>query len=151
MCPSGATYMSIRGLLFQWASAIKIKRSVLVLCKADIISFKNNLFYPWYSWAIAEWALHNNQSLTLTLYLNWVSEWVIVVKRQFSNCLGLSWRNQVGVQLLLCYIIFVSFSSNTNGATGAIYIFSSYLQGRYELNIPSRHHDLIVAEYMGHK
>jgi hypothetical protein len=80
-----------------------------------------------------------------------MSEWVIVVKRQLSHCLGFSWREQVGVQLLLCCIIFVSFSSNTNGATGAIYIFSSYSQGLYQLNIPSRHHDLTIAEYMGHK
>ena len=54
------------GLLFQWASTINIQLIVLVLYKADliIISLKINLFSPWYSWTIAEWALNNNHSLT---------------------------------------------------------------------------------------
>jgi hypothetical protein len=44
--------MSIYGLLFQWDSTIKIQLSVLVYNKADliIISWKINLFSPWYSW-----------------------------------------------------------------------------------------------------
>jgi hypothetical protein len=42
--------MSIRGLLFQWASTIKIQLSVLVWYKADLISLKIILFLPWYSW-----------------------------------------------------------------------------------------------------
>jgi hypothetical protein len=48
--------ISIRGLLFQWVSTIKIQLSVLVQYKADliIISLKINLFSPWYSWTIAE-------------------------------------------------------------------------------------------------
>jgi hypothetical protein len=45
--------MSTRGLLFQWASTIKIQLSVLVWYKADliiiIISLKINLLSPWYS------------------------------------------------------------------------------------------------------
>jgi hypothetical protein len=59
--------MSIRGLLFQWASTIKkIYLSELVKYKADlmIISLKINLFSPRYSWKIAELALINNLSLT---------------------------------------------------------------------------------------
>ena len=58
--------MSIRGLLFQWASTIKIQLSVFVYYKADliVISLKINLFSPWYSWKIAELALNNNRSLT---------------------------------------------------------------------------------------
>ena len=58
--------MSTRGLLFQWASNIKIIFSVLVKNKADliIISLKINLFSPWNSWKIAELALNNNHSLT---------------------------------------------------------------------------------------
>jgi hypothetical protein len=32
-----------------------------------IISLKNNLFLPWYSWKIAELALNNNHSLTHSL------------------------------------------------------------------------------------
>ena len=48
--------MSIRRLLFQWTSTIKIQLSMLVFCKADliIISLKINLFSPLYSWKIAE-------------------------------------------------------------------------------------------------
>jgi hypothetical protein len=61
--------ISIRGLLFQWASTIKIQLSVLIWYKADliIISLKINLFSPWYSWKIAELALKNNHSLTQNL------------------------------------------------------------------------------------
>ena len=56
--------MSIRGLLFQWAITIKIKLSMLVLYKADlVISLKINLFLPWYSWKISELALNNNHIL----------------------------------------------------------------------------------------
>jgi hypothetical protein len=59
--------MPTRGLLFQWASIMKIQRSVLVQYKADliIISLKINLLSPWYSWKIAELALNNNHSITL--------------------------------------------------------------------------------------
>jgi hypothetical protein len=51
--------MSARRLLFQWASTIKIKLSMLVWYKADfiIISLIINLFLPWYSGKIAELAL----------------------------------------------------------------------------------------------
>ena len=61
--------MSIRGLLFQWPSTIKIQLSVLVQYNADliIISLKINLFSPWYSWKIAELALNNNHTLSLLL------------------------------------------------------------------------------------
>jgi hypothetical protein len=48
-------YMTIRGVLFQWASTIKIH--------VIIISLKINLFSSWYSWKIAELALNNNYSL----------------------------------------------------------------------------------------
>jgi hypothetical protein len=55
-------YMSTHGLLFQWASTIKIQLSVLVCNKEVliIISLKINLFSSWYSWKIA--ALNNNHS-----------------------------------------------------------------------------------------
>ena len=58
--------MFTRGLLFLWASTLKIQLSVLVQNKANliIISLKINLFSPWYSWKIAELALNNNHSLT---------------------------------------------------------------------------------------
>ena len=58
--------MSIRVLLFQWASTIKFRLSVLVYYKADLIfiSLKMNLFTPRYCWKIAELALKNNHSLT---------------------------------------------------------------------------------------
>ena len=55
------------GLLFQWASTIKIQLSMLVQNKANpiiIISLKINLFSPYYSWTIDELALSNNHSLT---------------------------------------------------------------------------------------
>jgi hypothetical protein len=59
--------MSSRGLLFQWASTIKIQLSLLVYYKADLIniSLKINLFSPWYSWKIAELALNNNHSFCI--------------------------------------------------------------------------------------
>ena len=59
--------MSIRRLLFQWTSTIKIQLSVLVWYKVDliIILLKINLFSPWYSWEIAELVLNNNHSLNL--------------------------------------------------------------------------------------
>jgi hypothetical protein len=58
--------VSIRGLLFHWASNITIKLSRLFYYKADLItiSLKINLFSPWYSWKIAELALNYNHSLT---------------------------------------------------------------------------------------
>jgi hypothetical protein len=60
----------IRGLLFQWASTIKIQLSMLVKNKSDliIISLKTNLFSPWYGWKIAELALNNTHSLTVFQY-----------------------------------------------------------------------------------
>ena len=63
--------MSTRGLLFQWASTMKIQLGMLVLYKVDliIISLKINLFSPWYSWKIVELTLNNNHSLTHSLYL----------------------------------------------------------------------------------
>ena len=65
--------MSTRGLLFQWASTIKIQLSMLVEYKADlvIISLKINKFSPWYSWKIVELALNNNQSLTHSNISSW--------------------------------------------------------------------------------
>ena len=61
--------MSTRGLLFQWASTMKIQLGMLVLYKVDliIISLKINLFAPWYSWKIVELTLNNNHSLTHSL------------------------------------------------------------------------------------
>ena len=65
--------ISTRGLLFQWASTIKIQLSMLVEYKADliIISLKINKFSPWYSWKIAELAINNNQSLTHSNISSW--------------------------------------------------------------------------------
>ena len=53
--------MSIRELLFQWASTMKIQLGVLVENKADliIISLKINFFSPSYSWKMAQLALSN--------------------------------------------------------------------------------------------
>ena len=76
--------MCIRGLLFQWASNIKIQQSVLVLYKADliIISLKINLFSPWHSCKIVELALNNNHSLTTDPFF-----YDIFVRLQWkSNC-----------------------------------------------------------------
>jgi hypothetical protein len=63
------------GLLFQWDSTIKIQLSMLVYYKADtiIISWKNNLFFPWYIYSheIAHSAIYNNHSLIpLTLSIS---------------------------------------------------------------------------------
>ena len=55
--------ISILGLLFQWASTIKIQFSVLVLYLI-IISLIINLFSPWYGWKIVQLALNNTHSLT---------------------------------------------------------------------------------------
>jgi hypothetical protein len=59
--------MSIRELLFQWASTVNIQLSVFVYYKADviIISLKINLYSPWYSWKIAELTL---SYISLTRY-----------------------------------------------------------------------------------
>ena len=61
--------MSTRGLLFQWASTIKIQLSLLIYNEADliIISLTISLFSPWYNWNIAELVLNNNHSLTHSL------------------------------------------------------------------------------------
>jgi hypothetical protein len=60
--------MSTRGLLFQWASAIKIQLCVgLVQCGHHHHLIEINVFLPWYSWKIAELALNNNHSLTQRL------------------------------------------------------------------------------------
>jgi hypothetical protein len=60
--------MSIRWMLFQWASTLKIQLSVLIWNKADlfIISLKIKLFSPWHSWKIAELSLNNNHSIINT-------------------------------------------------------------------------------------
>ena len=85
MCPSGATGLSAD--LFQWASTIEFKLRVFVLYKADliiIIPSKINLFMPWYSYKIAELALNNNYSLSVTQmlhvywYLSSISDQVIL-------------------------------------------------------------------------
>jgi hypothetical protein len=62
--------MSIRGLLFQWASTIKIQLSMLVKNKADliIISLKINLFSPWYTMQLKNcWIGVKQQSLIPSL------------------------------------------------------------------------------------
>jgi hypothetical protein len=56
--------MSIRGLLFQWASTIQNPTRRVGLVQSGQI----NLFSPWYSWKIAELALSNNHSLTQIKY-----------------------------------------------------------------------------------
>ena len=63
--------MSIRRLLFQWVSIIKIQLGVLVKYKADLIIILSKLiwFSPWYSWKIAELALSNNQRYQIWFYL----------------------------------------------------------------------------------
>ena len=80
-------YRTIRGLLFQWASTIEFKLRVFVLYKADliiIIPSTINLFMPWYSYKIAELALNNNYSLSVTQmlhvywYLSSISDQVIL-------------------------------------------------------------------------
>ena len=75
--------MSTRGLLFQWASNITIQLSVLVYYKADliIISLKNNLFSPWYSWKSAELVLNNNHSL------NEISTFLVFYEYYLTNFL----------------------------------------------------------------
>ena len=58
--------MSIHGLLFQWASTVKIQLNMLFKYKVDliIISLKINLFSSWHRWKIAELVINNNYSLT---------------------------------------------------------------------------------------
>ena len=70
--------MSIRGLLFQWASTIKIQLRVLVLYKADLIinSLKINLFSPWYSWKNC-WVDVKQQSFTHLFKHLQRSDWLI--------------------------------------------------------------------------
>jgi len=61
--------MTIHGLLFQWASTIKKNRTqrVGVEQSGPHHHHQINFFSPWYSWKIAEFALNNDHSLTLTL------------------------------------------------------------------------------------
>ena len=83
--------MSVHGLLFRWATTIRVQLSVLVYNKANliIISLNINLFSPCYCWKNAELALNNNHSLThsLTQTLNWFAqiEYICVV-RHTSCC-----------------------------------------------------------------
>ena len=62
-------YMSIRGLLFQWASTINnpTKRVVLVKSGPHHHLIENNLCSPWYSCKFAELVFNNNRSLTVLL------------------------------------------------------------------------------------
>ena len=75
--------LSIRGLLFQWASTTQIKRNVLVEYKAGLIniSFKINLFSPWYTWKIAELAFNNNHSLSyFSVGVFWPLPWIKLIE-----------------------------------------------------------------------
>jgi hypothetical protein len=66
MCQCGDD-MSICGLLFQWASTIKIQlpgKCVGLVQSWPHHHLMENLFSPWYSWKIAELELNNNHSLT---------------------------------------------------------------------------------------
>ena len=58
--------MATRGLLFRWASAIKIQLNVVRLVDIIIISSKCNLVSPWYtcSWKTVHSDLNNKHSLT---------------------------------------------------------------------------------------
>ena len=69
MCPSGATCLSA-DCCFSELTLSKSNSVWWSSYKADliIISLKNNLFSPWYSWKVAELALNNNHSLILDLY-----------------------------------------------------------------------------------
>ena len=91
--------ISIRGLLFQWSSTIKIQLSMLVQYKADltIISLKINLFLPWYSWKIVELALNNIHSiirfhtliptgLVCLLTDNWLQCFILQRKINWKTC-----------------------------------------------------------------
>ena len=89
--------MSTCRLLFQWACSIKIQLRVLAQYKADIvlISFKCNLFSPWYSWIITELALSNNHSLTRIALREaslWTSVWYSLIYNRQHNRLMLRVR-----------------------------------------------------------
>jgi hypothetical protein len=75
--------MSIRGLLFQWASTIQIQLSVLGWYKADfiIISLNINMLSRCHNIAEkAELELNNNHSLTQI----WLLFHYLIFKWQFS-------------------------------------------------------------------
>ena len=69
-------------LLFQWASTIKIQRSLLVYkVHIIIISLKCNLFSSQYSWKIASLAWNNDHPLTLdhnTISI-WIEDYLIFI------------------------------------------------------------------------
>ena len=95
--------LSIRRLVFNWASTTKIQLRVLVLYKADliIISLKINLFSPWYTWKIAELPLSNNHSLTHNcscdkLWLQGVR--VMMCNVTFNIISVISWRSVLFVE-----------------------------------------------------
>jgi hypothetical protein len=97
--------MSIRELLFQWASTIKMQLSILVLYKADliIISLKINLFSPWYSWKIVELLLKNNYSLNKMIYVNNIS-CLMVVFYLHHHCKGPIYQTFC----LFCNVVYIA-------------------------------------------
>ena len=91
--------MFIRGLLFRWASTIKIQLSVY---KGEfiIISLKTNLFSPWYSWKMAELALNNNHSLTHLIYSFLLPLWhlqnfLVYILENFEDKKGVSFHTNI--------------------------------------------------------
>jgi len=74
---SGWNDMSTHGLLFQWASTIKVQLSVLV----ELVQSRHHQhliesnFLPWYSWKIVYLALNNTHSLICHFYEILVKDW----------------------------------------------------------------------------
>ena len=64
--------MSTHGLLFQWATTIKIQLCMLVKYKADMIIISSNV--TWDSWKIADLALKQQSFTHYTKLITWVAK-----------------------------------------------------------------------------
>ena len=106
---------------------------MLVLYKAEliIISFKINLFLPWYSWKIAELALNTNLSLTHFVVYCYCWKQCLTVVNNF-NTAGQSYTILFvlsGMNLFQLFNWFQLFSSDKNipKVTGQCQLFSVIL------------------------
>ena len=85
---SECSYMSTRGLLFQWASNYTNQTKHVGLGQANIINIllKLSVFLPWYSWQITHLALSNNHSIFTPNIISETNWKALVYSRR--RCIG---------------------------------------------------------------
>jgi hypothetical protein len=103
--------MSTRGLLFQWASTIKIptKRVGLEQSRPHHHLIENNLISPWDSWKINELALNNNHSLMIFHLSDWLllnAKWTICPIYHGEN----KWPFDVILLIFFIFFIVLGYS-----------------------------------------